>query len=176
MKRIGLIALALLLALATAATAQQGRRHREFDDRIQTIRIWKLTEFLELDAATSAKLFPVMQQYEDQLAGLGEQKRELMQRIESIASSGKQPSPDEVNKLIEDSFAIDEKFFEVKRQEFRAVAKVLDPLRMVKFIAFDIRFMEEMQKIIYDLKHGGPPAGPPGPRMRGGQVNPGGED
>ncbi|MDP8254301.1 MAG: hypothetical protein P9M14_00990 [Candidatus Alcyoniella australis] len=159
----GLTAIALMLILAAPCMAAPGQRRgggqeKQLEERIQSIRIWKITEFLELDTELSAKLFPVMQQYEDQINELLREQRQIRHGLATAISQDKPLTAEELNKLIDRSSQIDHKIIDLHHEEYVAVAKVLDTERMMKFIAFEIRFQEEIQKIIYDIKHSDRPA------------------
>jgi len=149
------VALALLLpALALARPRGQGAQRQELEEKIQALRIWKMTEFLKLDTETSARLFPILQQYDAQIGELDVQKNQLGNRVREIIENEEQVDKAEVDRLIEESFALQQKVLNIKHKEYKEVSKVLTPLQMVKFIAFEVRFQEEVQRLIHDIKHG----------------------
>lgn len=57
-----------------------GKRDR-VKERIRAMRAWVLTEQLDLDAATAEKMFPVLARYDDELAKLLGERKQLREQL-----------------------------------------------------------------------------------------------
>lgn len=97
MRRI-LFVIALAFAVAapvTEATAkpgkgnkQKGNKREKVKERIRAMRAWVLTEQLDLDAATAEKMFPILARYDDALAGLLGERKQLRQQLAAARKTG----------------------------------------------------------------------------------------
>ena len=126
--------LCLAIALPASALAKPDDATRaKVRERVRTMRTAKLIEMLDLDEATAAKLFPVLNRFDDQLEPLmrdtGEARREMRAQIES----GK-PDVAKLNKLIDRSIANREKTQKIENDRIREVRKVLTPVQMAKIV------------------------------------------
>jgi hypothetical protein len=134
--------LALVLAAGTAGAqpgpraARPGARPADRDalkKRIRAMRVWYLTEELELDDATAARLFPVLGPYDDQLEALEVEgarlRREL--RRDLARQAGNQA---EAARLVDGLLAHYDKVYQLQRERIVAARKVLSPAQAGRLI------------------------------------------
>src|SRR5262249_53778233 len=68
--------------------------------RIQMMRFARISAALNLDVATSQKLFPVLTRYQQRLAPIHRQRAELAQRMKAELAAGK-PDPAILNQFLD---------------------------------------------------------------------------
>lgn len=129
---ITLLALALL---ASSAAAQPGRAaparpgagqadKAALKKRIRAMRVWYLTEELELDDATAARLFPILGKYDDQLEALQVEGARLRRELrQDLARRGGKRT--EAARLVDALLAHYDKVYQLQRERIVAARKVL---------------------------------------------------
>jgi hypothetical protein len=125
--------LALLLA-AGPAVGQPGRARASraagaqadkdaLKKRIRAMRVWYLTEELELDDDTAARLFPVLAKYDDQLEALQVEGARLRRELrQGLARRG---NPADAARLVDALLAHYDKVYQLQRDRVVAARKVL---------------------------------------------------
>ena len=128
------ITLLALVLVAGSAAAQPGRVQARqgsgaqadkaaMKKRIRAMRVWYLTEELELDDATAARLFPVLGKYDDQLDALQVEGARLRRELrKALAGRGNQA---EAARLVDALLAHYDKVYQLQRDRFVAARKVL---------------------------------------------------
>ena len=124
--------LALVLAVGTASAQRRAGPGRAgavqadrdaLKKRIRAMRVWYLTEELELDDATAARLFPVLARFDDQLEALQVEgarlRRELRQGL------GRRGNQAETARLVDALLAHYDKLYQLQRDRVVAARKVL---------------------------------------------------
>ena len=124
--------LALLVAAGTASAqrrpgaARAGVAQADKDalkKRIRAMRVWYLTEELELDDDTAARLFPVLAKYDDQLEALQVEGARLRRELrQGLARRGNQP---DAGRLVDALLAHYDKVYQLQRDRVVAARKVL---------------------------------------------------
>jgi len=133
---------------------------------IENMRIWKMTQFLELSTEQSTKFFPIFNDFQSKREKFEEEQGEMMRRLGELVES-EEEHESEIKRLMSGLVKNRERM--VSRQdEFRREAgKVLSLKQQAKLIIFEERFRREMHRMIEDIKmrrfrqgpH--PPAAPP---------------
>lgn len=137
-------------------------RREEIRKKIETIRIWRLTEELKLDANTSAKLAAVVSPFEQQRRDI---MREHMTTMRELRLSLKSSRPDEaklkaaLEKLQKNQRALQE----LREKEFKALKDILTIEQQARYLVFQQEFQREMQGMIAGARGGGPGRGGMGP-------------
>lgn len=133
MLKSAIILLALALAAGSAAAqpgpppARTGARPADRDalkKRIRAMRVWYLTEELELDDATAARLFPVLATYDDQLEALEVEGARLRRELRRDIARGGASQADS-GRLVDALLAHYDKVYQLQRQRIVAARKVL---------------------------------------------------
>lgn len=177
MRRLILAALIVLLPAAALSAPPPGpkrtgphvvdpARREKIMEKIDTLRVAKLTDELELDSQTAEKLFPVLRPFQ-------ERRREAMRtRMESMRVVKEQldaEKPDEkvvageLDKMAEAQKAL----HDVAEEEYAALKPVLDPIRLAKYYRFQLKFEARVGEMIRDIKSGeGGGGGPFRERLR----------
>ncbi|MBZ0160649.1 hypothetical protein [Candidatus Methylomirabilis sp.] len=147
-----------LLGLASGAMAQplaptaprspgvpEGRR------MIETIRIWKMTEALNLDEAQAAKLFPKLAQLEASRREFHQRQRVLRDELAELLRQ--RPLRDEDIRAKLDQLDRTEVDFRGQELAIRGgLRSILSPEQQARFALFEDRFETEMRRTIQDLR------------------------
>lgn len=194
MKRMSICILAIILALAAVPAFGQKRmqappdsareegefapeegpgappseeRREEIRKKIETIRIWRLTERLRLDTTTSAKMASVLSSFDQQRRDL---MREQMTSLREVRTSLKAQKPDEaklktaLDRLEKNQQAIQE----LRRKEIDGLKGILTIEQQARFLLFQLEFQRELREMIAGARGGeGPVRGRPGRRPAG---------
>lgn len=120
-------------------------------ERIRTVKIWKLAEELNLSEEQSQKFFPIYNSFQAERESLDEKRRDTMRRLDELTSK-ENPSEEDIFKLLNklDDLGNEE---QQKRLEFRQKIKgVLTPRQMGRLVVFELRFQQQMQEIMRDVR------------------------
>ncbi len=158
-----LTAVVLMFAATTASFAQQappddstayGRGSAPSEEKreairrkIEAVRIWKLTEALKLDTATSAKLASFLGSMDQQRAGIF---RDRMMTMRELRHSLKTSKPDEkslkasLDKLEKNRRAMQE----LREKEMSGLKDILTTEQQARYVIFQQDFQREMREMI----------------------------
>lgn len=144
--------------------AQHKRMRRgDVESRVRTMKIWKMTEELDLSKDQAAKFFPLLNKMEDQQDDLREKISDDLEKLEKLVWD-KNTKDSDINKLVSQIETYQTQELELRKQ-FRAdVKSVLTAAQMGKLILFNHRFPQIMRELMQEQQ--GPP-GPPTPRPGG---------
>jgi Spy/CpxP family protein refolding chaperone len=154
--RLILTLLALLIAAPAAAQPEDGpppdREASQEDrdkmmDRVRMMRMYALTEALELDEATAAKLFPYLRQGDQAIERLHEEKRTFKKQLRDMAQS--ETYDDQViTKLIRGISELDIAIAKERSTQLQGLSKVLSSEQRVKFLLVRSRFEGEVREMM----------------------------
>lgn len=152
-----LIAAALVLTSVALAHAEWGKgRHDKGDkqkmrERVELIKMWKLTEALDLDQETAAKLFPLMNEFDQKQRALRQKRGETMKQMkEEIDKDASDPAA--LRSLI-DGFKQNERdMTEMRIQRLDALSKVLTDEQVAKMIALVPKFERRIKELIGEAR------------------------
>lgn len=117
--------------------------------RMETLRMWRLTEALNLDEKTSAQVFPILNRYDKKRYELEDSLREGMRDLrESLRNKKEEQLKKILNKLEENHKALQN----LKQEEWAELKKVLTVEQQAKFIIFLTEFEREVRKLIAEAR------------------------
>lgn len=134
-----LLALAVLV-MATPARADGPRRDRvsqadkaekkraKLKKKIRTMRAIVLAEELDLDEDTAAKLFPILNKYDDEFAKLAKEAGELRDQIDATTDDAA------LDDLVDDLVANQRARWSLDEDRFKACRKVLSARQAAKIL------------------------------------------
>lgn len=118
---------------------------------IETIKIWKMTEALNLDEGQAAKLFPKLAQLEASRRQF--YRRQRMLRNELAELLRQRPLQDEEIKVRLDQLDRAEIDFRGQEQAIKGgLRSILSPEQQARLALFEDRFDSEMRRVIQDLQ------------------------
>ncbi len=153
-----LLSIILLLGLAVNSMAEppedfdrppSKEQMEKIRKRVETLKMWRLTEALNLDEKTSAQVFPILNRFDKKRYELEESLREGMRELrESLRNKKEDQLKKIVNKLEQDHKALQS----LKQEEWAEMKKVLTIEQQAKFIIFLTEFEREVRKLIAEAR------------------------
>jgi Spy/CpxP family protein refolding chaperone len=203
MMRAYIISIALTVAaigaVAPAAFAQQAPPPGQYDDlvgpenqpgrgnalseekreeirkKIETVRIWRLTEQLKLDTTASAKLASLMSSVDQQRRSIIQEQMMGMRELRITLKSQK-PDEGQIKSLLDKMESNQRAQQELREREWKGLRDILTVEQQARFLLFQQEFRREMQRMISNARGGnrgrGPMAGQRRGNTPGGQVPP----
>jgi hypothetical protein len=167
MHRFGsVLALSTLLLLPSTARAQEpprpqappassghdaddadAEKRRQLRRRIQALRMARLTQELDLDDATAAKLFPLINKIDDRGAELAESRGKVLRKLDEL-SRKKDADSKEIDAALDEVTEISKKAHALDEELHAKARAILTPAQMAKFILFHEHFQDEMHGVI----------------------------
>ena len=159
MRRLALILVALCLSVipASAAWAQQDQkqdspaRRDEAIHRLEMVRLYRLVELLDLNSDESARLFPVIQKYDQQFREIMEQKEQAYVKLNELVKQAN-PAESETNRTVDEILSLEQKAMKVRESEYRDLRRQLNAEQTAKFLLFEKRFQVELQRLLNDVR------------------------
>lgn len=118
-------------------------------DRVRLMRMYALTEALELDEATAARLFPYLREGDRAIEGLHEQKRAFKMQLREMARTETYDDK-AIVKLIRGVSELDVAIAQEQAKQVRGLSAILDAEKQVKFLLVRGRFEGEVREMIRD--------------------------
>ena len=119
--------------------------------RIELIRMWKLTEELDLTEETGTKLFPILHKYDEKRIGLQKERQNIMNQLRKSLED-EATSDEEIEAAMDN---LEKKALaqsDLIRQQREELKGVLSPRQQAKFILFQREFHREIRKIITEAR------------------------
>ncbi len=185
--RVFLTAMLLFVAAATTSFAQQGppggtryenpgtrgdapsdEKRADIRKKIEAVRVWRLTEALDLDAPTSAKLAAFLSSLDRQRMDLAREQRMTMGELRRLLNS---PKPDEpslkvaLDKLEKSHHAVQL----LRDKELSGLKDILTIEQQARYLIFQQEFQREIRQMIAGARGG---SGRGGGRMGNGFAGP----
>ena len=117
--------------------------------RVETLKLWKLTQALDLDEETAAKLFPLINRYDKKRFVIEQSMRKDMKKLRRSVDTA---SPDKLAELIRKIEENHRELQTINYQQLEKLREVLPVRKHAKFIIFQQDFNREMQKIIRESR------------------------
>lgn len=152
MRALFAFALALVLHHAAPAAAQDADDEVQNDliERIRILRMYAITEALGLDAATAAKLIPVLQPGDDEMERLHRELRQQRAALRKMANGGTIPPDAEAQlKGISD---LEVRLAQAKAKQLQALSSVLTVEQRVRFYVAQARFEEQVRAMVREAR------------------------
>lgn len=126
-----------------------GRSGAERIEKLRAIRIWKMTEYLDLTEEQSVKFFPRLRKNEEKIREKHRQKQILLDEIDRliIEKDGKLTEQD-VKKYIDKLNQINQEIVRLKTNFILESSDILTPEQQLKCMIFDDRFRDQMMRIL----------------------------
>ena len=162
MKKPIIAAVIGMLLIAAAAFAQYPppcdgsgpppfERRAEMDKRIHAMKIWKLTEILDLDAKQEDKFFPMFRKFEDSVQDIVDENDELFEKLDGYVKLGENNS--EINNLIAQIEKNGQRIMDAKTQFMKDAGKILNDVQLAKLVLFQHQFPRKFRETMMK-RHG----------------------
>lgn len=126
-------------------------KRKKIRERIELIRMWKLAEELQLTEETGAKLFPILQKYDEKWIGLQGERRTIIQGLrKALHDEGISDQEVEATMVrMEENASAAVDLLREQRQELKGI---LSPRQQARFILFQRRFHREIRRVIAEAR------------------------
>ncbi|RLA84900.1 MAG: hypothetical protein DRG40_05435 [Deltaproteobacteria bacterium] len=147
MKAMKVLMVAILAGgMLSSPLLAQPPKEKRVRERIQMLRMWKLTEELDLTEKEAAELFPIFGKYEKKRAKLHHQRRRLLDKLRGLIQKG--APPERINEVIRKLEANYRELSRMREEEWEEVKRVLTPDQQARYILFHERFARDMWRMI----------------------------
>ena len=156
MKTLKITALILILGLISNVFGQPfgnppGPRHEKIRERIRTVKIWKLTEELNLSEEQSEKFFPAYNKFQADREAIEDKRRETIKQLDELTLS-EDPSGEQINSLLDQLESLDQELRD-KKAGFRIKLEDILTIRQIgRLYLFEMHFQRQIQEIIRDAR------------------------
>lgn len=152
-----LLSVFLLFGLATYSMAEPPEFDRppkeeqmeKVRERIETLKMWKLTKALDLDENASARVFPLLSKYDKKRAEIEHALRNDMKEMMDALKEKREANLRSILDRIEQNHRTLQKINDEERTDLK---KVLTVEQQAKFIIFQQEFDREIRKIIAETR------------------------
>lgn len=127
-------------------TKEQRERVRQ---RIETLRMWKLTKDLDLDEKMSAQLFPLLNRYDKKRA---EMEHAMHENMKELRESLREKREGQLRGIIERLEQHHKGMQNLKDAEWEEMKKILTIEQQARYVIFLQEFDREMRKIIGEAR------------------------
>jgi hypothetical protein len=172
MMRAWIVSLALLVggtAFAQPADKQPEQqsdllqqRRDKIKQRIRALRAYTLTEQLELDEATAAKLFPALAKYDEEFDRLLAQRAELVGRLKDAGSGATPMKSDAIEKLIDEAVTNQKAIWDTETKRLEQLRKILTPTQVARTLIvlpqMERKIQNQLRRVVQKNREGGPGA------------------
>ena len=143
MKRLILIALVFVVSSSPMMIfAGQGETRA---DRIETLKIWKLINYLQLSDTQSDKFLPRFRNFENDIRKIQMTKNKHVAELEKKIKSGNTKG---IDKNIDVILNDDIKMAQQKKDFFSSIKGIITEEQMAKMIVFEYQFRREIRQMI----------------------------
>lgn len=155
LKNTLLVFFLFLILGSSLAWAQPGREiknpHEKARERIQMIKMYKLTEALKLDREEAARLFAITNQYEESKRKLRLELQDDILRLRNLMRE-MHPSDRELRDLISRIKVKNRDLRDIKQKQDEEEIAVLKPEQQARYLLFQIDFHRDMENMIREIR------------------------
>ena len=138
--------LIILIFAASATLPLNSQPARKVKERIDQMKKIKLLDILNLDEQTSEKFLSKYSFYEKKLHEKKKALDEASDEIEQVLKKG--ANKDELSQKSKKLLTAQEEFHSLVIEKLKAMESILNPTDYAKFLVFEQRFYEELQRIL----------------------------
>lgn len=147
-----------LVSIAVTATAQSpqgnlgppmgpGPGGQQMIERWETLRIWKLTEFLNLNEEQAAKFFPALQNFRASMDELDSAEVRIQRDIIGAIQSGK-VNQRFVDRQKKEILNLRDKRTNLEQEFLSNLPEFLSPEQQARYLVFEQRFQRALKNLI----------------------------
>jgi hypothetical protein len=128
-----------------------GPMREKIRERIQTMKVWKLTEEVGLTSQQSEKFFPVYNRFQKSLEDIEMKRADLIDKLEKLTNQSDASDKDLENtmKALGD---IPRQIMAERDKFYQDVSGILPLKQQAKLAVFEERFRQRLQQLIRDTR------------------------
>ena len=131
----------------------------QYDERMEMMRIWKLTEHLELTEDQAEKFFPSMRAHQKQVLKIRKEEKELFTPLYKKLKKGEDVSKSEATKLMNKVASFEQKKSKTRIDFVKNSGDILNPTQQVKLLMFEEHMKQQVRDRMQDKYKPPPPRG-----------------
>jgi Spy/CpxP family protein refolding chaperone len=120
--------------------------NREVRRQLEQIKIWQMTQDMNLPTDKAEKFFPLYNNYNSQLRDINSERIDAIKSLDSLLKDNSETP--EIKKKIEQVLNIDAQLAEQHRKFIQALGEILSPIEVAKYIVFEQKFDREIRQRI----------------------------
>ncbi len=144
-----LLLLAALLLPASAIADEAARK--DVADKIRMARVWMLTDALELDEATAAKLFPSLRETDQAVEAIQQRKRQGRKALRRMLEAGTFDEA-EVDRLVDDLTTAEVELVQAEAARIRGLDRILTPEQRIKYLLVRAKLDEKVRELVRETR------------------------
>jgi len=137
----------ITFALAGVAIAQP-------PGRLDAVRIWQMTEVLELTEEQTATFLPALQIHERALKKMQEKMHAMYKANQKLLEQN-DLSQREVDKILKTYSKMQDEMHSLRQDFYGSMSEYLTPEQQLKFIGFENRFRQDLRDYMKDRRRSG---------------------
>ena len=122
--------------------------HKPARERMEMMKMWKMTEYLDLSEEQAEKFFPMYRTLSKELEEMSIQQREVMMNKKEILDGDKEIQGKEINKIVQNASEVEKKKIDKKQEFIEGLDDVLTARQKAKYVVFEIRFKTQLRDAI----------------------------
>ncbi|MCF7807174.1 MAG: hypothetical protein K9M49_06795 [Candidatus Marinimicrobia bacterium] len=119
---------------------------------MEAMRIWKMTEVLELTEDQTTQFLPALQIHERELRKMQHEMQALHETHEELLEKGELSQKD-MDKVLKTFLAKQQEMQDLREDFLRSLPKYLTPAQQLKFIGFEHKFRQELRDFMKDRRN-----------------------
>ncbi len=125
----------------------EGEESQRMKERVRMMRMYALTEALELDEATAAKLFPYLRSGDETIHQLHDERRTHRRALHRMMKS-EEVNAKALDKHIEALERLEIELARAKAEQIRGLKPILSPEQRLRFVVVQERFERRMRGML----------------------------
>ncbi len=114
-------------------------------EKIETLRAWRISEELDLDEKTSARLFSAMREADDEVWRIEVRNRKLMRELKAELEKDKN-EPARISEILDHLRNNRMEKVRAEDRHFLRVREILTPEDTARYLMFQLKFQRELQE------------------------------
>lgn len=129
----------------------KGPMREKIRQRIETIKVWQLTDAVGLTPEQSERFFPVYNKHQDAMQNLEREKQEALKRLNSLTDDS-EASDDDINMAMMKIADFVRRSMEMRQDYMEEVSTVLSLRQRGKLLVFEENFKRKLREIMRDIR------------------------
>ncbi len=128
----------------------------QYQNRMETMMVWKLTDYLNLSEQQAEKLFPRMRRHRVRMGDLHTEEKDFFDSYLSKIKKEEKISQSDVNAMLKKMESLEQKKSTNRIDFIRSTKDILDPEQQIMFMSFEPYMKQEAQKGMKERYRKGP--------------------
>jgi hypothetical protein len=126
-----------------------GARKEKIRKRIETMKMWKLTQALDLDEKLASRLFPLLHEYDRKREGVEREIRKDIASLKAVIETHDESGMKEIIASLEKKHDALQRLGDEERSSLR---EILTVEQQAKYLIFKMEFKREIRKMIAESR------------------------